>query len=404
MGTKRNQSATASRVTLLSLCFGLLATGQVKATTFSYSKIADTNDTFTSFAFGNGPAINNEGAVAFLASIEALELYPYSSPDYGIFTGGRTTTTIIPNTLGNVSVMGGITNEGMVVFEPFQPNRNLVASDGTNTKTIIDLSNSPFTYLGQSLSNDLGTVAFVGIMSGQPGQEPRGIFTSDGTKTTTILPTDNSWEIFSINAINNRGIVAFTTQKREGQRSIFLSDGTITSKIAATGDNFKSLGNASLNDLGKIAFFASLTDGNAGIFTSDGITISNVVDLNSSPFESLGGGIINNEDTVVFFARLAEGDSGIYIGADPTNDKVIAAGDELFDSKVQFVDFSNLGFNDIGQVAFRALLEDGTDGIYVATPELSAQKESIAEPTSALAIVGFGVLVAGEVLKRQQRL
>ncbi len=73
------------------------------------------------------------------------------------------------------------------------------------------------------------------------------------------------------------------------------------------------------------------------------------------------------------------------------NHLAIATGDSLFGSPVSQVFFVPGGLNDLGQIAFGALIEDGLGGIYIASP---ASLAAVPEPTSML-LLAVGALVTG---------
>ncbi len=110
---------------LMGLCLTLVTTGEAQAASFTFTKIADNSDSFSSFF--EAPAINNQGTVAFSAFLDA--------GGKGIFTGNGTTTTSIANTN---SLFGG------------PPDRPTVGY--------------PLAELGSFSINDVGNVAFEAIL------------------------------------------------------------------------------------------------------------------------------------------------------------------------------------------------------------------------------------------------
>ena len=77
---------------------------------------------------------------------------------------------------------------------------------------------------------------------------------------------------------------------------------------------------------------------------------------------------MNNEGTVAFAATLDAGGAGIFTGSDPEQDKVISIGDPI--DGVTLYDFliGPHAINDAGQIAFWAVVTDGTEAVYLATP------------------------------------
>lgn len=206
------------------------------------------------------------------------------------------------------------------------------------------------------------------------------IVVSNGTTTTTIAPTPTTpFSSLGENpSLSDRGAVAFSDEAGSG---IFRWDGTTTTVIAHTSTSgpsgpYFSLGLfPSVNNEGQgaVAFFARLLTpvGGSGIFVSDGTTTTKIAD-SSGPFLFFRDApSINDKGVVAFWASLDAGGHGIFTGPDPGTNKVIAAGDALDGSTVRdltFGTFGREGLNNAGQVAFRARLADGRQGIYRADP------------------------------------
>ncbi len=97
-------SITATRQLLgtmtVSLSISLLATGEVKATSFKFTKIADTSGPFKDLKDVFGPVLNNTGTVAFSAILDDGRT--------GIFTSSGGTITPVVDTSGQFSLIGDI--------------------------------------------------------------------------------------------------------------------------------------------------------------------------------------------------------------------------------------------------------------------------------------------------------
>ena len=74
----------------------------------------------------------------------------------------------------------------------------------------------------------------------------------------------------------------------------------------------------------------------------------------------------------------------------------MSQGDRIFDSSILSLNFFREGFNNTGQVAFFATLEDVTSGIFRADPS-----RWVPEPTSALGFLAVGVLGASALIERK---
>jgi hypothetical protein len=93
---------------------------------------------------------------------------------------------------------------------------------------------------------------------------------------------------------------------------------------------------------------------------------------------------LNDNGDVAFFAMLDDSSKGIYTGADPVADKVLHVGDALFGATLIDLVFDD-SFNDVGQLAFVYVLDNGQSGVAVATP--------VPEPAAALLMAASMALV-----------
>jgi len=365
-------SATAVGVTL-----SLLAMGDADAYTFS--RIFDDSGPYN-FSY-NLPAINNQGNVAFTATLDS-DQWPLNNASWGhdywrdiiLIGNGESITQITPHR--DFFYVTDINDSNTIALGTFEssprcPINVLLTSNGEPFTTITkseDCLTQHSAFSNSAINND-GIVLYQGVLS------ENGIFTSDGVNRKIIA--ESSGGNF---AINNNGYVAFTTLFDAGNSGIFIGNGdTQPIRIADTNDIFSSFGTLSLNDsdtkdFDTLAFVASLDDDESqGIFTfsSENGSFSSIADT-SGAFSSFSGLAINNNDAVAFGALLDTGEYGIFTGTDPVADKVIAVGDELFGSTVTSVGFSNKGFNDADQFAFFAKLADGSSGIFRADPDPNA--------------------------------
>jgi hypothetical protein len=136
------------------------------------------------------------------------------------------------------------------------------------------------------------------------------------------------------------------------------------------------------NDGGTVAITANLTTGIQAIVVATGRprVFSTLADTTAGYTALDGGGriSINNAGAIVFGADLVKpplpNASGIFSGPDPRADKIIAVGDELFDSTVAGLpaNFMNpRALNDVNQIVFRATLADGRTVLVRADPTCS---------------------------------
>ncbi len=280
--------------------------------------IADTSGIFSDFPDFENPSINDEGMVAFSASLK--------SGLNGIFVGDNRTPANVTNTIaegtGNPFIFLGdnpaINNEGFVAFQAFEPSESRegifignnttppnTATTIVDSITIADQIGSPFNFFGRSNPiNDEGTVAFLASVGFVDENFVEGIFTSSGGPITTIADTTGSFLRFdSSPAINNEGTVAFEALAVIGEQpftrqvsGIFTGSDPVADKVIATGDSLLGstvedlffADNKGLNNSGQIAFFATLEDGTSGLFRADPT-------INGTPNEDFLIGTPNNE-------------------------------------------------------------------------------------------------------------
>ena len=146
-----------------------------------------------------------------------------------------------------------------------------------------------------------------------------------------------------------------------------------------------------MNNSDDMAFVGFLTGGGTGVYVYQNGSIVTIAD-GSGPFDSGGFGIpsLNDNGSVAFLATLNSVQQGLFVGSDPVTDRVIRAGDTLFGKVTVGFDFFREGLNDQGQLAFRALFEDGAESLILATPNGIA---IVPEP----GILAFGILASGSV-------
>ncbi|MBD1836832.1 PEP-CTERM sorting domain-containing protein [Coleofasciculus sp. FACHB-64] len=414
---------------LMGLCLSFLAAGEVQAASFTFTKIADTSDRFSSFL--SSPALNNAGTAAFLAGLDTGSI--------GIFTANGSTITTIANTNNFFSSFRtplSINDGGTVAFSAVlaEVGGGIFTGNGTTTPTPVALAfpqsdsngiESPWIdddvivakdYFSDFYSpsiNNAGVVAFIERL-----YRGERILTSEGKVIDTIF-------YGSVNSpfINDERTVAYRIESGNPSTVIVTSNGTTRTIVASLGNNYpedSGFGSPALNNVGNVAFYAPpaidpsndwytppepfVGGKNAALFASNSKTTTLIADTSSSLNGFLGVPSINDVGTIAFFAELDVGGTGIFTGADPLKDKVISTGDTLFGSTVTSLSFSREGLNNAGQVAFLASLADGTTGIFRAEPGVSSEPpKDVPEPTSGLGLLALGALGAGSVMQRQQK-
>lgn len=376
------------------LTFALLEAAPAQAASFTFTDIANTNGLFGGFALGYGPAISDNGTVAFFGDLK--------TGGSGLFTGnGSSITPIVlennaDSTSPFTSVLGdlSINNNGTLAF-----NGQLTIDAGSlftsNGSSITQVA------IGSSPSiNNIGTVAFSSANLPGVGQ---GIFTSNGGFITTIADTSGPFSTFGGDvAINDNGTVVFDAFLKAGGEGIFTGNGGSVTTIADTSGSFSSFGfDPDINDSGTVIFTAALDTGGFGVFTGNGGSITTIADT-SGPFEYFYNTSINNSGTVAFSAAFKEGGFGIFTGPDPVADKVIAFGDSVFGSTFTFPEFPRQGLNNSGQLTFYGFFGSQYSAIVRADP-ISNPPTSVPEPSSVLGLLSMGALGTSFRHKRKQK-
>ncbi|MGD9721485.1 MAG: choice-of-anchor tandem repeat NxxGxxAF-containing protein [Pirellulales bacterium] len=369
---------------------------------YSFTRIADVLP--NTFPLGSdGPAINNQGDVAFTAALASSPLpLPQSIAVYR--SHGQSLTTIYnPNPLRPVSGQPAINDSGVVVFRVVDGAQTSLLTGTGGPNPLIDSR----AVLGTraTISND-GTIAY---FASESIFSDSGIYTNNGTGPTDIAFSSalSGGHVGLIVSglvgepqISRGGTLAYVFPESSAQPlgplALYLKQGSTTTPM------LESLGLPlaySVNDAGTVAYIGSI-QGQLGLYAIDDGTTTPIVQPNPFPeltFWPWSRVSINNAGQVAFGAidpRTGLGIPGIFTGPDPDSNKVITAGDELDGSTVTGISFGPNGLNDLGQIAFVAHFGGGRAVIYTATP--------VPEPsTVVLLALGFTVLAASR-LRRQR--
>ncbi|MCY7282162.1 MAG: PEP-CTERM sorting domain-containing protein [Cyanobacteria bacterium CAN_BIN43] len=401
--------------TMLSLSVGLPA----QAAGFNFTQISDSvNSPFRIF---RNAAVNNQGLVAF-------ETFAVSqAPPIAVSAGSGGVTVPISDRQGpyNVTFYSSLNNTGTATFTgnlvdlpnidfngppPADATITLIqsgiyANTGGVVNTIADRTSKEFNFFGSSAINDAGTIAF--FASFGPGES--GIFTSSDGKIAPVASTqgafssflsgintvggDGPFTIYTVPGINNSGKIAFSASLDSGQSGVFISDGGTVKTIADTSSIFKRFSSAAINDQGVVAFVGELVNGDRALFTGTDQGLKTIVDTSGAFSFFNSDPALNNKGEVAFLAELYNGGKGIFTGADPIADKVVAVGDSINGLSVQDLIIVGKGLNDDGQVAFSAVLSDGSERIFRA--------KRVPEPGSIAGLAAIGLI--GGWLKRHRR-
>jgi PEP-CTERM motif-containing protein len=358
----------------LGLILSLPTGGLANPLTYTFTQVTDSSGAFSRFV--GGASINNEGTVAFLATLRA--------GGEAIVVGNGQSTMALYATGGSFSAFGfvapAINDRADVAFVAGLPSGSSGVFTGNGGPvTIIGDTSGPFSsFINQRPPiNNAGVVAFSAVLSA--GGE--GVFTGRGGSVTTIVDSSGPVSNFSFQSINQDGIVAFSAGLGD---AIVTGSGGPVAVLYDTGGPFRIFRPPDINDTGTVAFFAQLDDSSIGIFTGNGGPVTTVA-TGSSSFRPFNDPALNDQGTVAFTAFLGGGmGMGIFTGPDPGGDRVIATGDPLFGSIVVGLDFTPTGLNDAGQIAFAATLADGR--------QVVARADLVVPEPSTLVLVAVGIL------------
>ena len=368
------------RLLLMRVAPALLALGPVfcqvqstgKSYAFEFTGVVDSTNGFN--AFGDFPAINNHGQVAFRAVRSGSE---------GIFRAGEALGKLatISSTSDSLSFFGdhvAINPGGVVVFDATTASnsRSIYKGDGRSKTLIADSTANGLSRIGVASPsiNASGNVAFSATLA-QRGS-PVVIFTGDGGPLTTVASTSaTGFSGFQNVAINDRGTIVFSASLRDGSSGVFTTSGALAD-IVDTNRNpeIASFGDPVINNGGAVADVAFLVvRGAPEIFTATagGVTPRN--DPSNPPFTNSEHPSINNSGAVAFSATPSFfGDTaptGIFLEVSGGQSliPVVRPGDRLFGSIVDHVKLGRFALNDRFQMAFSYTLTDGRSGIAIAS-------------------------------------
>ena len=374
---RRMKSLSVVAVILSAVCHAVAAN-------YSFTNIVDDADgTFTNFV--NVTSVNASGMVAFAAE-------HVSDNTVGVYKGnGASINTMFQGSKGSYTLPFSpvINASGAVAYLRADIGvANRVVYDNGLGSTVIASSGDGFVGVNQPMLNNSGTVAFGASTPGLDGGF--NLYTwSGGTTTARYYSSAVSTFIglSTVASINNSGVLGFngTLGPPESQvNGLFFGTGgthsTITLANGASGFSFLSPF-PTINKSGVILFHATSTNGKTGIYSGNGGPLTTYVDT-TGPYASIYGNTgFSDGGTIAFYASTDSlfdyGPDGLFTGPNPTTDRVISIGDELFPGL--FVTSLNYGgaINEHGQIAFNYTVENlahtvTRHGIALATPDSSA--------------------------------
>ncbi|MBD2776867.1 DUF7453 family protein [Iningainema tapete] len=365
----------------IAMSLSLLAASKAFAGNFSFTKIADSND--FSQIFPN-VAINDSGTVVFYATPNTGSQGIYTNSN-GIITELLNTNQLLvsiirPNnyTYAFDTDRVDINNNDTVAFRLVGSQWDLVIATISNStvKTVATgFAGRDSNIVTNFDLNDLEEVAYLRLSTPflSPFESQRLLINRANQTFTlasacrgnslcggSVIPFVTLLNIGTFK-INNQGQVTFSASSVGSSSSVFTVSNS--SPVTLIEPNASLL---DVNDNGDILFLKGTNF--IRLLKSASDEVSTIVDTSGS-FSQLGNAAINNQGNIAFTATVSNtGEKGIFTGADPVADKVIATGDTLFGSTVISLNFLPQGLNNNGQIAFYALLGNGTRGIYRAEP------------------------------------
>jgi hypothetical protein len=182
-------------------------------------------------------------------------------------------------------------------------------------------------------------------------------------------------------AINARGSVAFAAFQDDGSQGVFQWDRRQFKTIASTtGTNFAFFtDDVVINSAGLVGFRATFKTGGraAGIFTSDGVSTKTIINTAEQglPGPGLGSPSINASGTVAFQAARNFFRSGvIFTGDGSTLTPVLDSLNSNFGS------FGNVAINAAGEIVFRGVRPDRSEGVFLFNPNQETEEGGSADP------------------------
>lgn len=363
----------------LLLAAQVLSIGAACAATYTFTNLLDNTGNFA--VFYHCATINNAGGVAFHAERD--------SGVKGIYrTDGTTVTTIVDDSTGEFSFhpvprslesRPAIDDDGRVAFFIYHnlgsfDYRPSVRTGSGGVTTVIAESSASGTFY-DAFSNPAirnGVVSFRGGLN-LPPDDPWGIFTvpaSGGAYTIIAQDGGQFTDAFGESSINASGQVAFHGNLTNGISGIFAGpNGATTIAQTGTGSQFYWLDVLpKISDSGLVVFRAQLTNDNYGNFIGSGGAVTQITVAGGGEAEDTYPSI-NSAGTVACFGRLSSNERAILAGPGAVVDKVIAEGDPLFGSTVIGLgEPGSHGLNNNGQIVFTYSLENGVEGVAIATP------------------------------------
>jgi len=349
-------------------------------THIEFANVADITQGLSQFS--QFPAINNRGAVAFVATQSGTEQGVFKWDDRGLRTIASTTDARFSLFTDDVVINASGVVGFRAILTTGRRAAGIFTSDGLDIKTIATSTDQGLSgpSMGAPSINASGTVAFQAARSGLASTI---IFTGDGGPLTTVLDVLNSnFKSFGAVAINRAGQIVFGATQKDRSAGVFVvtpksyemgkdggssGPGNVIDIVDTHNPDFFQFGDPVINDAGIVADFAGVAAGGE-VFSGDAKGLTVRTDPTNGLFADFEHPSINNRSAVAFSTFQTNGGQGIFVeltgGASPV--AVLQTGDPLFGSTVTAVSVGRFAFNDHFRLAFEYELEDGRSGIAIA--------------------------------------
>ena len=274
------RSAGVTFATLVAILVLAMSNGASAQTRVTFMNVADSTQGLSDFS--QFPAINNRGAVSFVATHNGVEQQVVKWERGGLRTIASTndarfsffTDDVVINSSGVIGFRALLTTGGRAA--------GIFTSDGSVEKTIVNSKDQGLSgpTLGEPSINDAGTVA---VQASRNGSRSSVILTGDGGPLTTVLDTVGSNFIdFGAVAINSEGEIVFRGILKGRQEGVFIARKALTSQT----------GNEAAENGSMATAPASVID---------------IVDSINPNFFGFGDPVINNAHTVAAFTSVPAG-------------------------------------------------------------------------------------------------
>lgn len=361
------------RIVLLLLPF-LFPPAPSAAPNYTFVSVAEVTGPFNAF---DVPALNDQGAVAFFATLagggQAICRADASGVDiitdtitgpFYSFTGAG---TLQLQSRPDIDNLGRVVYRAYIYVPPFDYHAALFQDDGV-TRTALTQWGPGATHRldwSNATTNGAGQSAFTGLLGAVQGVH----LATASSYSVLVDEADGFSATFSTPSVSPGGDVSFSAVKLPNLDGLYAILGGTPHSLAVSGvDCYSHAVESSLNDAGQVVFLGQPEEFVDAIMAATVDSVWTIVDDMEGEFREFAEPAINNAGLVVFYAQLSGYIDGLFSGPDHVQNAIIRTGDPLFGSICNFIQFANGGLNQHGQVAFVYGLEDGRMGIAVGTP------------------------------------